>query len=197
MSLIIAISGPAAVGKTTICDRLSSEFGDKLSRLVTATTRQPRNGEKEGKDYFFLSKADFDRKLSEESFLEHELIHGNKYGILKETILEAQNQEIDMLLNIDVNGVDSLRRFCSTQEELKGQLKTIFIKPKNLEELSTRMRKRASESEEQINIRIANAKAEILRASEFDFVIESKDRASDYDRVKNIYLEVLKRNTGI
>jgi guanylate kinase len=197
MSLIIAISGPAAVGKTTICDRLSSEFGDKLSRLVTATTRQPRNGEKEGKDYFFLSKADFDRKLSEESFLEHELIHGNKYGILKETILEAQNQGIDMLLNIDVNGVDSLRRFCSTQEELKGQLKTIFIKPKNLEELSTRMRKRASESEEQINIRIANAKAEILRASEFDFVIESKDRASDYDRVKNIYLEVLKKNTGI
>ena len=190
MSLIIAISGPAAVGKTTICDRLSSEFGDKLSRLVTATTRQPRNGEKEGKDYFFLSKADFDQKLSEESFLEHELIHGNKYGILKETILDAQNQEIDMLLNIDVNGVDSLRRFCSTQEKLKGQLKTIFIKPKNLEELSARMRKRASESEEQINIRIANAKAELLRASEFDFIIESKDRASDYDRVKNIYLEV-------
>ena len=73
MSLIIAISGPAAVGKTTICDRLSSEFGDKLCRLVTATTRQPRNGEEEGKDYFFLSKVDFDRKLSEESFLEHEL----------------------------------------------------------------------------------------------------------------------------
>lgn len=190
MSLIIAISGPAAVGKTTICDRLSSEFGDKLCRLVTATTRQPRNGEEDGRDYFFLSKADFDQKLSEESFLEHELIHGNKYGILKETILEAQNQEIDMLLNIDVNGVDSLRRFCSTQEELKGQLKTIFIKPKNLEELSARMRKRASESEEQINIRIANAKAEILRASEFDFIIESKDRASDYDRVKNIYLDV-------
>ncbi len=190
MSLIIAISGPAAVGKTTICDRLSSEFGDKLCRLVTATTRQPRNGEEDGRDYFFLSKADFDQKLSEESFLEHELIHGNKYGILKETILDAQNQEIDMLLNIDVNGVDSLRRFCSTQEELKGQLKTIFIKPKNLEELSARMRKRASESEEQINIRIANAKAEILRASEFDFIIESKDRASDYDRVKNIYLEV-------
>ena len=190
MSLIIAISGPAAVGKTTICDRLSSEFGDKLCRLVTATTRQPRNGEEDGRDYFFLSKADFDQKLSEESFLEHELIHGNKYGILKETILDAQNQEIDMLLNIDVNGVDSLRRFCSTQEKLKGQLKTIFIKPKNLEELSARMRKRASESEEQINIRIANAKAELLRASEFDFIIESKDRDSDYDRVKNIYLDV-------
>jgi guanylate kinase len=197
MSLIIAISGPAAVGKTTICDRLSSEFGDKLCRLVTATTRQPRNGEEDGRDYFFLSKADFDQKLSEESFLEHELIHGNKYGILKETILDAQNQEIDMLLNIDVNGVDSLRRFCSTQEELKGQLKTIFIKPKNLEELSARMRKRASESEEQINIRIANAKAEILRASEFDFIIESKDRASDYDKVKNIYLEVCLKNTAI
>jgi len=194
MSLIIAISGPAAVGKTTICDRLISEFGEKLHRLVTATTRRPRNGEEEGKDYFFLSKAEFDKKLLEESFLEHELIHENKYGILKETILEAQNREIDILLNIDVNGAASLRKFCSMQEKLQGQLKTIFMRPKNLEELAVRMRKRASESKEQINIRIANAKAEILRAAEFDFVIESKDRDSDYERVKNIYLEVCLNN---
>ena len=190
MSLIIAISGPAAVGKTTICDRLINEFGDKICRLVTATTRPPRDGEEEGKDYFFLSKLEFDKNLSEGCFLEHEFIHGNKYGILKKTILEAQNQGIDILLNIDVNGVSSLRKFCSTQEGLEGRLKTIFIKPINLEELSVRMRKRASESEDQIKLRIANAKAEILRATEFDFVIESEDRDSDYEKVKNIYLNV-------
>ena len=104
--------------------------------------------------------------------------------------MEAQNQGIDILLNIDVNGVSSLRKFCSTQEGLEGRLKTIFIKPINLEELSVRMRKRASESEDQIKLRIANAKAEILRATEFDFVIESEDRDSDYEKVKNIYLNV-------
>ena len=68
MSLIIAISGPAAVGKTTICDRLINEFGDKICRLVTATTRPPRDGEEEGKDYFFLSKLEFDKNLSEGCF---------------------------------------------------------------------------------------------------------------------------------
>ena len=67
MSLIIAISGPAAVGKTTICDRLINEFGDKICRLVTTTTRPPRDGEEEGKDYFFLSKLEFDKNLSEDA----------------------------------------------------------------------------------------------------------------------------------
>lgn len=108
MSLILAISGPAAVGKTTLCERLMKEFGVSLNRLVTATTRLPRKGEQDGEDYFFLSQSEFDRKLLEEHFLEHEIIHGNKYGILKHSLLEAQIQGVDILLNIDVNGSASL-----------------------------------------------------------------------------------------
>ena len=72
MSKLVAISGPAAVGKTTICDRLIKEFGPRLKRLVTATTRAPRTSEADGVDYFFLSKKEFHKKLSEDSFLEHE-----------------------------------------------------------------------------------------------------------------------------
>lgn len=190
MSLILAISGPAAVGKTTICERLINEFGEELSRLITATTRPPRAFEENGVDYYFLSNSEFDNKLSMDSFLEHEIIHGNKYGILKQTILDAQCRKIDILLNIDVNGSASLRRFCEKKHELKGRLKTIFIKPRNLDDLTLRMRRRASETEEQMKIRIANAESEILREGEFDYVFESSDRETDYQKVKEIYLRI-------
>ncbi len=190
MSLILAISGPTAVGKTTICDRLISEFGDKLNRLITATTRTPRPQEQNEVDYFFLSEADFNKKLLNGSFLEHEVIHGNKYGILKQTILDNQSLGIDILLNIDVNGTSSLRMFCQKEKGLEGKLRTIFIKPANLEELTLRMRERASESEEQMKVRLANAKDEILREEEFDYVIESMDRETDYQKVREIYINL-------
>ncbi len=190
MSLILAISGPAAVGKTTICERLTSEFGYELNRLVTATTRSPRLDEKHGVDYFFLSRSEFDEKLSAGCFLEHEVIHGNKYGILKKTVLDAQGAGSNILLNIDVNGAASLRKFCQTEKQLNGCLKTIFIKPSSLDELVVRIHTRASESDEQKRVRLANAEAEILRAGEFDFVLESSDRNSDYLKVKEIYLDL-------
>ncbi len=190
MSLILAISGPTAVGKTTICDRLISEFGDKLNRLITATTRTPRPQEQNEVDYFFLSEADFNKKLLNGSFLEHEVIHGNKYGILKQTILDTQSLGIDILLNIDVNGTSSLRMYCQKEKGLEGKLRTIFIKPANLEELTLRMRERASESEEQMKVRLANAKDEILREEEFDYVIESMDRETDYQKVREIYINL-------
>jgi guanylate kinase len=190
MSLILAISGPAAVGKTTICDRLIEEFAPRLNRLVTATTRPPRPQEVNGVDYIFLTESEFEQKLSDASFLEHEIIHRNKYGILKQSLLNAQLEGIDILLNIDVNGTASLRRFCNNKQELNGRLKTIFIKPLTLEDLRQRMHHRASESDEQMSIRLANAKAEILREGEFDFVVESMDRDTDYQKIKEIYLNV-------
>ena len=189
MSKIIAISGPAAVGKTTICDRLIREFGPRLKRLVTATTRPPRTGEAYGVDYFFLSTKEFQKKLSDDSFLEHENIHGNMYGILKETILDAQAEEINLLLNIDVNGASSLRNFCSENSILKGQLITIFLKPSSMDQLVLRIQERASESAEQMRLRLDNAEEEVRRAVEFDYVLKSRDKESDYQRVKDLYEE--------
>lgn len=189
MSKIIAISGPAAVGKTTICDRLIREFGPRLKRLVTATTRPPRTGEAYGVDYFFLSTKEFQKKLSDDSFLEHENIHGNMYGILKETILDAQAEEINLLLNIDVNGASSLRNFCSENSILKGQLITIFLKPSSMDQLVLRIQERASESAEQMRLRLDNAEEEVRRAGEFDYVLKSRDKESDYQRVKDLYEE--------
>jgi guanylate kinase len=191
VSKLVAISGPAAVGKTTICDRLIKEFGSRIKRLVTATTRAPRTSETDGVDYFFLSKKEFHKKLSDDSFLEHEKIHGNMYGILKESILDAQTEDIDLLFNIDVNGASSLRSFCSENSVLKGQLITIFLKPSSLEQLALRMQERASESAEQMRLRLDNAEEEIRREGEFDYIVESKDKESDYRRVKDLYKELV------
>lgn len=191
MSKIIAISGPAAVGKTTICDRLIREFGPRLKRLVTATTRLPRTGEADGIDYFFLSTKEFQKKLSDDSFLEHENIHGNMYGILKESLLDAQAEEINLLLNIDVNGASSLRNFCSENSILKGQLITIFLKPSSMDQLVLRMQERASESAEQMRLRLDNAEEEIRRGGEFDYVLKSRDKESDYQRVKDLYEKLI------
>ena len=91
------------------------------------------------------------------------------------------------LLNIDVNGASSLKRFCHENRSLHDRVKTIFIKPKSLEDLRQRQA-RGSESDEQIEIRLANAQEEILRAEDFDFVFVSGDRNSDYNKVKNFYL---------
>jgi len=190
MSLILAISGPAAVGKTTICERLIQEFGDSLSRLITATTRAPRDGEKHGVDYFFFQKSEFEKKLSQGHFLEHENIHGYEYGILKESILFAQKKGLDILLNIDVNGSASLRKFCQETLVLNGCLNTIFIRPKSLEDLKKRMIQRASESVEQAQLRLDNAQAEMERQNEFDYIIESADKETDYQKIKEIYLSL-------
>jgi len=190
MSLILAISGPAAVGKTTICERLILEFGDSLSRLVTATTRAPRDGEKHGVDYFFFQKSEFEKKLSRNQFLEHENIHGNNYGILKESILLAQEKGLDILLNIDVNGSASLRKFCQETLVLQGCLKTIFIRPKNLNDLKRRMIQRATESVEQAQVRLVNAQSEMERQHEFDYIIESADKETDYQKIREIYLSL-------
>ena len=110
MSLILVISGPAGVGKTTVCDRLLQEFGSNISRVVTTTTRKPRDGEKEGEDYFFTSVKQFHELLENEAFLENEIIHVNYYGTRKKTVFDKIEKKQDILINIDVKGARSLRK---------------------------------------------------------------------------------------
>ena len=84
---LFIISGPAGVGKTTLCDRLLIDYAEDLKRVITATTRKPRVGEVDGVDYYFLSKQEFERKKSQKAFMENEIIHGNEYGAVSYTHL--------------------------------------------------------------------------------------------------------------
>jgi len=191
MSLILVISGPAGVGKTTVCDRLLQEFGSSISRVVTTTTRKPRDGEKEGEDYFFTSVKQFHELLENEAFLEYEIIHGNHYGTRKKTVFDKIEKDQDILINIDVKGARSLRKEISKNKSFNGKIITVFLKPNNLEVLKERLSQRATDTKSDIETRLETAKKELTLAYSFDYIIISKDRENDYETVKRIFLKYL------
>tara|TARA_E500000178_G_C16891901_1_gene693912 strand:+ start:196 stop:783 length:588 start_codon:yes stop_codon:yes gene_type:complete len=191
MSLILVISGPAGVGKTTVCDRLLQEFGSSISRVVTTTTRKPRDGEKEGEDYFFTSVKQFHELLENEAFLEYEIIHGNHYGTRKKTVFDKIEKGQDILINIDVKGARSLRKEISKNKSFNVKIITVFLKPNNLEVLKERLSQRATDTKSDIETRLETAKKELTLADSFDYIIISKDRENDYETVKRIFLKYL------
>jgi len=191
MSLILVISGPAGVGKTTVCDRLLQEFGSSISRVVTTTTRKPRDGEKEGEDYFFTSVKQFHELLENEAFLEYEIIHGNHYGTRKKTVFDKIEKDQDILINIDVKGARSLRKEISKNKSFNGKIITVFLKPNNLEVLKERLSQRATDTKSDIETRLETAKIELTLADSFDYIIISTDRENAYETVKRIFLKYL------
>ena len=191
MSTILVISGPAGVGKTTICDRLLRDFGSNISRVVTTTTRRPREGEKEGEDYFFTSVQEFHELLENEAFLENEMIHGNYYGTRKKAVFEKIEKDQDILINIDVKGAGSLRNEIYKHKNFDGKMITIFLKPESLEVLKKRLSMRATDTKSDIETRLETAKQELTLADSFDYIIVSKDREHDYESVKKIFRKYL------
>jgi len=107
--IIILISGPAGIGKTTVCESLLAEFSPGLERVVTATTRAPREGELDGVDYHFLSTEEFGQKVLANEFYEHALVHARRYGTLKSEIRRRLEMGVDLLLNVDVQGFEAFR----------------------------------------------------------------------------------------
>ena len=189
MAFTLVISGPAGVGKTTICERLLEEFGDELSRVVTTTTRSPRSGEVDGKDYYFTEIDDFKNLARENAFLEYELIHGNYYGTSKKAVFEKIELSKSILINIDVRGAQTLRKEMNAQFSSDIKVVSIFLKPINLDVLKERLFKRGSDSKENIEKRLETAKAELEFAKEFDHEFISTEKDSDYSMVKEIYLK--------
>ena len=139
--IILVISGPAGVGKTTLCDRLLKDYSPKLSRVITVTTRKPRKGEVNGVDYFFKTISDFKKLIRTNAFVEHAEIHGNLYGSLKSSILQLLENSHDVLLNIDIQGAASLKKLGAKSESLFNRIVTVFIMPLNLEDLRKRLKK--------------------------------------------------------
>ncbi len=191
MGVVFVISGPAGVGKTTLCDRLIGEFSDKVKRIVTVTTRRPRTGEVNGQDYHFLSKDEFLERVNQGAFIEYECVHDNFYGTLKETVIsEIEDPEGgDLLLNIDVNGASSLKQFAETNHSLKGVVFSVFVNPSSMEQLRERLRNRGSDDSAEIEKRLKTAGAEIERIDHFDFVLPSGDRDQDYEKLREFYQE--------
>lgn len=188
--VVLLVSGPAGVGKTTVCEALLKEFSPRLQRAVTATTRAPREGERDGVDYHFLSAEDFEHKVAADDFYEHALVHGRRYGTLKTEVRRRLEAGADLLLNVDVQGAEAFRRAAETDALLAGRLRTVFLAPADLEELRARLSGRGTDSEEEIERRMKVAEDELARSGEYDSCVVSSTKEEDLAQARELYLKV-------
>jgi guanylate kinase len=172
-NLIIIISAPSGSGKTTIVDRLQSKMPE-LRRLVSYTTRQQREGERDKEDYIFISEEEFREKISRGELLEWEEVFGNYYGTSEKQLQEALERNEDVILSIDVKGARQVR--IKFPESI-----SIFIMPPSVEELASRLKKRNTDEENEMTVRLKEAGREIDAAEEYDYLVvnEELDKATE------------------
>jgi guanylate kinase len=176
---LIILAGPAGVGKSTLCDRLVSEVPG-FERVITATTRPPRPNEQNGRDYHFLSEADFDARLQAGDFLEWAWVHRKyRYGTLKSAVLDRL-AHTSLVMNIDVQGVRSIRAAAANIPLLKRCLVTIFIAPDSLDVLRERLEGRGPLPAEELARRMQSAELELAERYSYDYIIHSSTKEQDF-----------------
>jgi guanylate kinase len=183
--VLIVLSAPSGGGKTTLCQRLL-ETRPGLARVVTCTTREPRPGEQEGTDYFFLDAATFLKRVQAGNFLEHATVYGNSYGTLKSEVLGKLRQGLDVILTVDVQGAASIRTHAESDPEVQTALVTVFLTPPSMAILEERLRKRGMDSLAAIQKRLSVAKQEVAQWKNFDYLIISSTIAEDLRRMQAI-----------
>jgi guanylate kinase len=188
MGKLLIISAPSGAGKTTLCQRLLQDFPE-LVLSISSTTRAPRGQEKHGREYFFLTKEDFEKAIQAGRFAEWALVHGNYYGTSKDVIDSAFAQGKSVLLDIDVQGAASLKASYPKESHL------IFIAPPDLEILEQRLRSRGTDSEETIRKRLKNAREEMARISEFDRMIINDHLEKAYRELHEAAERLLRKTT--
>jgi guanylate kinase len=171
-SLLIVISAPSGGGKTTLCHQMLTRHSG-MTRAITCTTRPPRPGEIDKSDYYFLSTEDFAQRLKAGDFLENATVHNHCYGILKSEVIARLSEGKDVLLNVDVQGAATIRKHAEEDPHLKHALVTVFLTPATLGELELRLRRRGTESPEDLARRLNNARLEIAQWTNFQYLIIS------------------------
>jgi guanylate kinase len=171
--MLIVVSGPSGVGKGTVCKRLIERF-PMIKLSISATTRSPRPGEVQGKNYFFHTEEEFQEKIKASGFLEWATVYGNMYGTPKPFVMEELKKGEIVLLEIDIQGAIQVQ---NTFRE--GVF--VFLLPPNMEELRSRICGRGGESKESIKTRLGSAKEEILRMKDYDYAVvnDTVDNAVD------------------
>ena len=174
---LIVFSAPSGSGKTTIVRYLLSKPELNLDFSISATSRPPREEEVDGKDYYFLSLEDFKKKIKNDEFLEWEEVYrDNFYGTLKTEIERIWASGKNVIFDIDVVGGLDIKHI------YPEQTLAVFVKPPSIEELKIRLKKRKTESEDKINMRVAKASIELATAPQFDYIIENNNLQKALDQ---------------
>ena len=176
--LLTVISGASGTGKGTVCKKLLAELPE-MFYSISATTRQPRTGETDGKEYFFISVEQFKSWLAEEKFLEYAEVYGNFYGTPAHKIEEKRNSGVDVLLEIDVQGALKVMEKCPDGIY-------IFLLPPSFEELCNRIKNRGTESPDVLQRRIESAKNEIALGKKYQYVVVNDTVDAAVEKVKAI-----------
>lgn len=184
--LYFVISGPSGVGKGTIV-RLLMERRNDLALSISYTTRQPRSGERNGVEYYFVTKEEFSAMIDRQAFLEYALVHGNYYGTSKEKLQELTSQGKKVLFEVDVQGGLLLKK-------AKPDIVSIFLLPPSEAELVERIRKRGSETAETLAKRLQTMQTELTKASLYDHTVVNDDLEKAYQDVVRIIEAKKERN---
>ena len=180
--ILFVLSAPSGGGKSTLLRMLSDN--PDFTYSVSCTTRLPRPGEVDGCDYHFLSVAEFERRVAASDFLEFARVHGNYYGTLKQTVLAGLTAGHDILIDVDIQGAAQIRT--NADSVCHTAMVDIFLMPPSMGELERRLRRRATETEEQLAIRLGNAADEMAQWHHYRYVITSGLAAQDFDRFRAI-----------
>ena len=180
--ILFLISAPSGGGKSTLLKLLSAQRDFEYS--VSCTTRAPRPGELDGHDYHFLSVAEFERRVTAGDFLEHANVHGNYYGTLRDMVAKNLEAGLDVLLDVDIQGADQIRS--RPDAAMREAMVDIFLMPPSMSELERRLRKRTTETAEQLALRLENARAEMERWKDYQYTILSNTPQDDLDNFRAI-----------
>ena len=181
--VLFVFSGPSGVGKGTLKAKLFEEFADRIAYSVSATTRGPREGEVDGKDYFFISRQEFERRVKNNEFLEHADFAGNCYGTPRAYVEKLLDSGMNVVLEIDVQG--ALQVMKSMPECV-----SVFILPPSFEELEHRLRGRGTETEEKVRERLETAKRELPYAPQYDYqIVNGGDIEAAYQSLREVFLK--------
>ncbi len=175
--LLFVVSGPSGAGKGTICKKLIEKIDIDLS--VSMTTRKPRPGEIDGKNYYFVSEEEFNETISKDGFLEYAMVYGNYYGTPRTAVMKKLEEDRDVVLEIDIQGALKIR-----ETYPKGVF--IFILPPSMSELRKRITGRGSESEDDINLRLGETLKEVSYIDKYDYCVINGEINEAVNRVAAI-----------
>ena len=172
--MILIVSGPSGSGKSTLCEAVFKEFKN-LEFSVSCTTRAPRGEERDGVEYHFLTRPQFEEHIRKDDFLEYADVHGNFFGTLKSEVFDRTERGIDVVLDIDVQGALSIRKRFASDPAFNARMESVFIAPPGYAELERRLRGRGTDAEESIRKRLENAKREMSFWREYKYIIVNDD----------------------